>query len=138
MPQQPNRKTIKKPQAASAAPLRFLDVSNGLTLWQVKDHISKIAVDGRFVKKLARESLSGTLSEPLSLGLEKRIDKRRNGRAMRKNDQQSHQQQHKNHGNHPPELAFPEKLKKFSTNVQSLSDGSDDFVHGRYLSVLLK
>src|SRR5262245_533154 len=48
-------------------------------------------------------NLRGTISK-------ERVDKRCDGRALRKQDQQTKHEQEKDHGRQPPQFMFPKKL----------------------------
>ena len=46
------------------------------------------------------------------------IHERRQGSSVGKDDQQTEKQEHADHGNHPPELAFPEEGQQLAHNAE--------------------
>ena len=50
--------------------------------------------------------------------LEKRVDKRRDSGALRKDDQESEEQQHQNHWEHPPEFPLPEEVQQLAHDAE--------------------
>jgi len=74
--------------------------------------------DRQFPSTRTRERARGRKDGESYACLENGIDERREGGALRKNDQEAEEDQDNNHRDHPPEFPLPEEAQQLAENTE--------------------